>query len=114
MLVLCILGVLVNTLSFAKSNQVVGDKQHEENCRAYMDLAHTFMEQKQKGLSLQEALKGNDFAYKQNKDDGMYKIVNMIIRDAYSQPNYSTPSIKTEQLNEFSAKYYLGCMAMYE
>lgn len=44
----------------------------------------------------------------------MQKITNLIIRDAYEQPSYSTPSIKEEQLNEFSAKYYLGCMAMYE
>lgn len=115
-LTLCSTGLILLATSsgFAKSQQAVSDKQHEENCRVYMDLAHTFMEQKQKGLTLQKALEGNDFAYKQDKDMNMYKTVNMIIRDAYSQPSYSTPSIKSEQLNDFSAKYYLGCIAMYE
>ena len=44
----------------------------------------------------------------------MHKIIGLIIRDAYEQPSYSTPSIKEDQLNEFSAKYYLGCIGMYD
>ncbi len=28
--------------------------------------------------------------------------------------NYKTESYKQDQLNEFSSKYYLGCMKMYE
>ena len=79
-----------------------------------MEMANVIMKQKQNGLPLIKALEANDSALKKNFDKNMHKIVSLIIRDAYEQPSYSTPSIKEEQLNEFSAKYYLGCMAMYE
>lgn len=92
----------------------LGDSVHEKNCRVYMEMANVIMKQKQNGLPLIKALEANDSALKKNFDKNMHKIVSLIIRDAYEQPSYSTPSIKEEQLNEFSAKYYLGCMAMYE
>lgn len=102
------------TISFASPKQPLNGNQHENNCRMYMDLANSIMMQKQNGVPLVKALEGNDYAYKKNKDENMNKIVGLIIRDAYAQPSYSTQSIKNEQLNEFSAKYYLGCMEMYE
>ncbi|MEG0343517.1 MAG: hypothetical protein RR633_15150 [Acinetobacter sp.] len=92
----------------------VNDKVHEKNCRMYMEMANMIMKQKQNGLPLIKALEANDSALKQNPDKNMHKILSLIIRDAYKQPSYSTPSLKEEQLNEFSAKYYLGCIEMYE
>ncbi|PVZ90388.1 hypothetical protein C9426_00925 [Serratia sp. S1B] len=79
-----------------------------------MGIANAIMKQKQSGVPLIKALETNDAALKENPDKNMYNIVNLIIRDAYKQPSYSTPSIKEEQLNEFSSKYYLACMEMYE
>lgn len=103
------LGLTLNV--YAKP---VSDSAHEKNCRMYMEMANTIMKQKQSGIPLIKALEANDAALKQNPDKNMHKIVSLIIRDAYEQPNYSTPSIKEEQLNEFSAKYYLGCAGMYK
>ena len=88
--------------------------KQEKNCRMYMEMANTIMKQKQNGMPLIKALEANDSALKQNPDKNMHKIIGLIIRDAYEQPSYSTPSIKEDQLNEFSAKYYLGCMGMYD
>ena len=105
---------LIPAISIAKSNKQAEGNDHDNNCRMYMDLANSIMMQKQNGVPLSKALEGNDYAYKKNKDENMNKIVGLIIRDAYAQPSYSTESIKKEQLNEFSVKYYLGCMAMYE
>ena len=107
-------GVVGLGLSLGVYAKNISDANHEENCRMYMDVANTIMKKKQNGLPLIKALEANDSAFKQNPDKNMHKIVSMIIRDAYEQPSYSTPSIKEEQLNEFSAKYYLGCIGMYD
>ncbi|MBU3845572.1 MAG: hypothetical protein H9855_01070 [Candidatus Acinetobacter avistercoris] len=109
MMVGLFLGLTLNV--YAKP---VNDSTHEKNCRMYMEMANAIMKQKQGGVPLIKALEANDAALKKNPDNNMHKIVSLIIRDAYEQPNYSTPSIKEEQLNEFSAKYYLGCAGMYE
>ncbi|MER8208025.1 hypothetical protein ABS232_02295 [Acinetobacter baumannii] len=101
-------------LVLAKPAQPVSDSEHEQNCRNTMEIANVIMQQKQNGMPLMKALEANDYAFKKNPDKNMQKIINLITRDAYEQPSYSIPSIKEEQLNEFSAKYYLGCMAMYE
>lgn len=101
-------------LALAKPVQPVSDNVHEQNCRNIMEIANVIMQQKQNGAPLIQALEANDYALKNNPNKNMQKVTNLIIRDAYEQPNYSTPSIKQEQLNEFSAKYYLGCMEMYE
>lgn len=113
LLLICILGIL-SSFVFSKPTQQVDAKKHEKICRNYMMIANEIMQQKQSGKSLLTALRVNDLVLKDTKDENMANIINLIIRDAYNQPNYSTPSIKQEQLNEFSAKYYLGCMAMYE
>lgn len=101
-------------LSLGAYAKNTSDANHEKNCRMYMEMANTIMKKKQNGLPLIKALEANDLALKQNPDKNMHKVVSLIIRDAYEQPGYSTPSIKEEQLNEFSAKYYLGCIGMYE
>lgn len=110
-LVAAVVGLGLSLGVYAKN---ISDANHEENCRMYMDVANTIMKKKQNGLPLIKALEANDSAFKQNPDKNMHKIISMIIRDAYEQPSYSTPSIKEEQLNEFSAKYYLGCISMYD
>ncbi|HGX3401732.1 TPA: hypothetical protein ACNH0W_003304 [Acinetobacter nosocomialis] len=101
-------------LVLAKPAQPVSDSEHEQNCRNTMEIANVIMQTKQNGMPLIKALEANDYALKNNPNKNMQKVTNLIIRDAYEQPSYSTPSIKQEQLNEFSAKYYLGCMEMYE
>lgn len=111
---LLIAGVVGLGLSLGVYAKNISDANHEENCRMYMDVANTIMKKKQNGLPLIKALEANDSTFKQNPDKNMHKIISMIIRDAYEQPSYSTPSIKEEQLNEFSAKYYLGCISMYD
>lgn len=114
-IILLITGFLyLPALVLAKQAQSVSDSAHEQNCRNTMEIANVIMQQKQNGMPLMKALEANDYAFKKNPDKNMQKIINLITRDAYEQPSYSTPSIKQEQLNEFSAKYYLGCMAMYE
>ena len=100
--------------TLAKPVQPFSDNEHEQNCRSTMEFAQAVMQHKQNGMPLSKALEANDYAFKKNPDKNMQKITSLIIRDAYEQPSYSTPSIRQEQLNEFSAKYYLGCMAMYE
>lgn len=79
-----------------------------------MRVANTLMKARQNGMSLDKMLEVNDKAYLDTKNSNMRQISQMIIRDAYEQPNYKTESYKQEQLNEFSSKYYLGCMKMYE
>ena len=107
-------NLLIGILLCFSVNANANNNEHENNCRMYMEMANTIMKQKQDGLPLAKALDANDYAFKKNPDKNMKNIIGLIIRDAYEQPSYSTPSIKREQLNEFSAKYYLGCMKMYE
>ena len=86
-------------LVLAKPAQPVSDSEHEQNCRTTMEIANVIMQQKQNGMPLMKALEANDYAFKKNPDKNMQKIINLITRDAYEQPSYSTPSIKEEQLN---------------
>lgn len=82
------------------------EEKSEKFCRGWMDIAESIMAEKQKGTSLSIMLKASD-GMKSKEDE---RLLRTIIRDAYSQPSYSTPSIKKEQLNEFAAKYYLNCI----
>lgn len=101
-------------ISSTESVQPVSDSEHEKNCRDIMRVANTLMKARQNGMSLDKMLEVNDRAYLDTQDSNMRQISQMIIRDAYDQPNYKTESYKQDQLNEFSSKYYLGCMKMYE
>ncbi|MEN8283052.1 hypothetical protein [Acinetobacter gerneri] len=113
-LYVCILILISSSIVSAKSVQPVSDSEHEKNCRDIMRVANTLMKARQNGMSLDKMLEVNDRAYLDTQDSNMRQISQMIIRDAYEQPNYKTESYKQEQLNEFSSKYYLGCMKMYE
>ncbi|EPL3364292.1 hypothetical protein MW728_000512 [Acinetobacter baumannii] len=112
-LTLAILCCFFSTLIFAKPVNPVSAESHEKNCRMLMEMAEGVMEAKQNGMSLSQALNINDETQEKLKNKSMHKLMQLIIIDAYKQPSYSTPSIKKEQLNEFSAKYYLGCSEMY-
>ena len=105
---------VVGFLTLSVYAKDASNTKQEKNCRMYTEMANTIMKQKQNGMPLIKALEANDSALKQNPDKNMHKIIGLIIRDAYEQPSYSTPSIKEDQLNEFSAKYYLGCIGMYD
>lgn len=104
--------VFLPILALAKPVQQNSDSVHEQNCRTIMEIAHVIMEERQNGVPLSKALEKNDNIFKQIHNKNLEKLYNSLTRDAYEQPSYSTPSIKQEQLNEFSAKQYLGCMAM--
>ncbi|KXZ68764.1 hypothetical protein AVENLUH13518_02924 [Acinetobacter venetianus] len=76
-----------------------------------MEVAHTIMQKKQEGMSLRDMLDGNDKAYDEQPNEFLYETFKTVARDAFSQPEMLD---KKKQLNDFSAKYYLGCMKMYE
>ncbi|MCU4334195.1 hypothetical protein [Acinetobacter pittii] len=104
--------IFLPAFTLAKPVQQVSDSVHEQNCRTIMEIAHVIMEERQNGVPLSKALENNDNIFKKIHNKNLEKLYNSLTRDAYEQPSYSTPSIKQEQLNEFSAKHYLGCMAI--
>lgn len=109
-----IIGCLILSLSSIASSkpiQPVSDKEHEVSCRAVMEVAHTIMQKKQEGMSLKDMLDGNDKAYDEQPNEFLYETFKTVARDAFSQPETSDTK---KQLNNFSAKYYLGCMEMYK
>lgn len=109
--------ILSILLSYTHSvySMPVSEKSHEQNCRGLMQMAEAVIIKKQEGRSLAYALSTADHMRNENpKNEHMDTILRGIIMDAYKQPTYSTPKIKQEQINEFSAKYYLACMEMYE
>ncbi|WP_227549109.1 hypothetical protein [Acinetobacter bereziniae] len=76
-----------------------------------MEIAHTVMQEKQKGMSLKEMLERNDHANESESNQYLYEMIQLIIRDAFTQ---SESADKNRQLSHFSSKYYLGCMEMYK
>lgn len=109
-----IIGCLILSLSSITSSkpiQPVSDKEHEASCRAMLDVAYAVMQKKQEGMSLKEMLDRNDEAYKSQPNEFLYETSKEIVKDAFSQQEVLD---KKKQLNDFSAKYYLGCMKMYE
>lgn len=106
-----IAAILISPITVAKPIQPVSDKEHESNCRFLMEAAYQIMENKQEGMSLREMLTRNDQANDLHPSDFLYESTQLIIRDAFSQPETSDTK---KQLNDFSAKYYLGCMEMYK
>lgn len=99
------------SFSNAAPQQPVSDKEHESNCRDLMEIAHTVMQEKQKGMSLKEMLERNDHANESESNQYLYEMIQLIIRDAFTQ---SERADKNRQLSNFSTKYYLGCMEMYK
>lgn len=99
------------SFSNAAPQQPVSDKEHESNCRDLMEIAHTVMQEKQKGMSLKEMLERNDHANESESNQYLYEMIQLIIRDAFTQ---SERADKNRQLSNFSSKYYLGCMEMYK
>lgn len=63
----------------------VSDKEHESNCRDLMEIAHTVMQEKQKGMSLKEMLERNDHANESESNQYLYEMIQLIIRDAFTQ-----------------------------
>ncbi len=102
------------TFASAKPLQPVSDDVHEKNCRDLMKYAEMAMDAKQKGISLSKMLDINDKTINKQNDPEMHGVFHSIIMDAYGEPTYSSPTVKREQLNEYSAKYYLACMEMYK
>ena len=92
----------------------VDQKQHQDMCEQLYIMAKVFMDYRQDGLPVVDAMKANDNAFADNHDEYMHEIVKKIILDAYEQPQFSTTEYKQNESKEFANKYYLGCMAMYK
>ncbi len=103
--------VFLPAMTFAQPVQQDSYKVHEQNCRTIMEIAHSIMEKKQNGVPLSKALEENDVIFKKIHNINVERLYNSITRDVYEQPNYSTPSMKQKQLNDFTTTTYLGCMA---
>ncbi len=89
------------SFSNAAPQQPVSDKEHESNCRDLMEIAHTVMQEKQKGMSLKEMLERNDHANESESNQYLYEMIQLIIRDAFTQ---SESADKNRQLSNFSSK----------
>ena len=112
---LLITAMLLPSIAVAGVNQPVSDEQHEKNCMGLMAMAQAVMTVRQNGLPLAEALINAEKLVKDNKASKEENfILKGMLRDAYDEARYSTKAYQQEQINEFSAKYYLACMEMYE
>ncbi|MEC6390401.1 hypothetical protein [Acinetobacter pittii] len=91
---------------FAGTVPRITEEEHEKKCIQIAQLAQLFMTTRQNGAPILEALEIVDKAFKEKEDKDLIKD---IVRDAYAQPTYTAPSIKKDQVNEFTAKHYLAC-----
>lgn len=105
------LGVLVGS---ANANASSSEDQ-EEKCLNAMAMAKAAMSIRQQGLPLSDALKNIQQSH-QNGDMSKkeYDLIKMILRDAYSKPKFLTKEYQDESINEYSAKYYLACMEVFD
>ena len=78
-------------------------------CYTLSQMSNAIMKAKQVGVPITQMVNFNEQQYKETKDKNSHDLVDYMIRDAYSQPNYSSQTYKDEQLNEFNAKYYGMC-----
>ena len=79
------------------------------NCYDILKMSNVIMRSKQVGVPITQMVNFNEQQYKETKDKNSHDLVDYMIRDAYSQPDYSSQTYKDEQLNEFNAKYYGVC-----
>ena len=79
------------------------------NCYILLKMSNAIMKAKQVGVPITQMVNFNEKQYRETKDKSSHDIVDYMIRDAYSQPDYSSQTYKDEQLNEFNAKYYGMC-----
>lgn len=85
------------------------DEENEQECKNIAKAAQAFMEFRQGGSSILSVLDSVDSVI---KDKDRARISKLIVQDAYSQPTYNTESAKRNQLNSFTAKYYVECMKL--
>ena len=78
-------------------------------CYTLLQMSNVIMKSKQAGVPITQMVNFNEQQYKETKDKNSHDLVDYMIRDAYSQPDYSSQIYKDEQLNEFNAKYYGMC-----
>lgn len=107
-----ILGLLVGmgASPVAFSNDSIDEKQHEENCKTMSAFAFMAMGARQNGTPLSSSIDiANGIPDKNERD-----IAKKIVLDAYDQTKYSSQEYKENSRVEFSNKYMLACMKMYE
>ena len=107
-----ILGFVVGmgTSPFAFCNDSIHEKQHEENCKTLSAFAFMAMGARQNGTPLSSSIDiANGIPDKNERD-----IAKKIVLDAYDQSKYSSKEYKENSRVEFSSKYMLACMKMYE
>ncbi|WP_411583066.1 hypothetical protein [Acinetobacter nosocomialis] len=83
---------------------------NEKDCRTLMQVASNVMTMRQNGTSLEVTLKAIDILAKETKTPDFIKPMRQITMDAYSQNRYQSKELQQQEINEFSAKYYLNCM----
>ncbi len=108
-----VVSILVCLPTFASAAKV-DPKQHQQYCEQLYLTAKIFMDFRQDGLPVIDAMKISDDAYDKVKDKYAHEILQKIILDAYEQPQFGTLEYKQNESKEFANKYYLGCMAMYK
>ncbi|TCB18979.1 hypothetical protein [Acinetobacter sp. ANC 5045] len=101
-----IMACLISMPVWSASN----DKDVDQSCRIYLNIAEIIMDGKNSGIPLSRALEMNDQTNKKQKNAAMETIVRGMIVDAYKQPTYYSEKMKIDQRNEFAAKYYLACI----
>lgn len=104
--------LFIPAITIATTNRSLSDNARENDCRMYSEIANEIMKKKQSGYPVSNALEDNNLTFKKNKDEGLHRVVGMIISDAYDQPSYDNASINSMQLNEFTKKYYFGCLEL--
>ncbi|WP_180644828.1 hypothetical protein [Acinetobacter bereziniae] len=106
--------LLIPVTSNALSKRSINGNDREKDCRIYSEIANNIFKKKQSGYPVSKALEDNDLSFEKNKDEDMYRVVGMIISDAYAQPSYDSATVNSKKLSEFTEKYYLGCLEMYK
>ena len=95
-------------LSFLLAAPLAANASMSE-CYTLLQMSNAIMKAKQVGVPITQMINFNEQQYKKIKDKNSHDLVDYMIRDAYSQPDYSSQTYKDEQLNEFNAKYYGMC-----
>lgn len=109
-----IIGGLLLVLPIFANAAKIDPKQHQQLCEQLHLIAKIFMDNRQDGLPVIDAMKINDNSFTKDEDKYMHEIVQKIILDAYAQPQFGTQEYKQKESREFANKYYVGCMSMYQ
>ena len=75
-----------------------------EDCNDISNFAATVMRSRQANIDMVKVIQ-----VVQDNDDAAKDAMEFIVKDAYSQPGYSTIKYKTKAIMQFKNKYFLEC-----